>query len=121
VKIAELARAIEARLILPGGKDRPEIARIHGAETMSDLIANAAADTLLITPLANNQLIRVADLMDVPGICLVDGGVPDEALVAQARATGVAVLITRADLQTTCARAIACLSAKKAAGKAARP
>ena len=36
-----------------------------------------APDTLLVTSLNNNQLIRVAELMDVPGICLVSGWTAD--------------------------------------------
>lgn len=115
VKIAELARAIDARLIVPVGSDDPEIRRIFGAPAMSDLIANAAADTLLITPLNNSQLIRVADLMDAPGICLVDGQEPVAGLVERASSTGTALLVSRADFISTCARAAECVSAGKAA------
>jgi len=82
---------------------------------MSDLIANAAADTLLITPLNNIQLIRVADLMDAPGICLVDGQDPVAELVERAVSTGTALLVSQADFVTTCERAAGCVSAEKAA------
>jgi hypothetical protein len=59
---------------------------------MSDLIANAGRDTLIVTSLNNSQLIRVAELMDIPGICLAGGGVPSAELVERARASGTALL-----------------------------
>jgi hypothetical protein len=110
VKIAELARAIEASLIVASGKGDPEITRVYGAQAMSDLIANAAADTLLVTSLNNSQLIRVAELMDAPGICLVDANEPAVDLIERARLAGTALLLSRADFASTCARAAACIS-----------
>ena len=115
MKIADLARAIEANLIVPVGRSDPQIHRVFGSRAMSDLIANAAADTLLITSLNNSQLIRVAELMDVPGICLVDGMEPAADLVDLAASTGTALLLSRADLISTCARAAECVLAEKAA------
>ncbi len=109
MKISEIARAIEARLVVPCTRGDPEISRIYGGQAMSDLIANAAADTLLFTPLNNTQLIRVADLMDVPGLCLVAGSEPAEALVAHARASGTALLVCRWSLRHACEAAQAAL------------
>ena len=114
MNIEELTRAIEASLIVPAGKSDLQIARVYGAQAMSDLIANAGSDTLLITSLSNAQLIRVAELMDVPAVCLVDTQEPASELVELARRTGTALLLSRADFVSTYARAAACLSAKRA-------
>ena len=100
MRVEELARQIEARLVVPSSADR-EIRRVYGANTMSDLIANAAADTLLVTALCNTQLIRVAELMDVPAICLVDGTVPAAELADHARATGAALLVAPGSFRIT--------------------
>jgi hypothetical protein len=110
MRIEELARAIDARLILPSSSGNPSITSVYGGATMSDLMANAAPGTLLVTSLNNPQLIRVADLMDVPGICLVDGCVPSAQLVSQARTAGTALLVSPAGLPETCARALDCIS-----------
>ncbi len=114
VKIEQLARAIEARVVVPSGRGNPDINRIYAGATMSDLIANAGPGTLLVTSLANNQLIRVAELMDVPGICLVDGSEPAADLVSQARSAGTGLLVSRQSGESTCKRAAACLTGKKA-------
>ena len=75
---------------------------------MSDLIEHAASDTLLLTALNNNQLIRVAELMDVPGICMVSGADPLPELLARACAAGTAILVSPAGLEETCSLLEAC-------------
>ena len=112
MRLEDLARSIDAHLILPSGSGNPDIVSVFAGATMSDLMANAAPGTLLVTSLNNPQLIRVADLMDVPGICLVDGCVPSEKLVSRARAAGTALLISPAGLQDTRTRAARFISAE---------
>jgi len=114
MKVEQLANAIEARLVVSSGPANPDILRVYGGATMSDLIANAGPGTLLITSLANVQLIRVAELMDVPGICLSDGKEPDADVVALAREAGAALLVSRASRENLCARAAQCLAAEEA-------
>ena len=108
MRIEELARAIEARVIVPCGRER-SITSVYGAETMSDLIANAGPGMLLVTSLNNPQLMRVADLMDVPGICLVDGCAPVSEILSSAELSDTALLVSPFGLRETCARASDCL------------
>jgi len=114
MNIEELARAIEARLVVPSVSGSRNIEKVYGGITMSDLLANAAPDTLLVTCLNNIHLARVADLMEVPGICLVDGREPDAELVSHARATGKALLVANTDMVDTCARATRFVAAERA-------
>ena len=116
MRIEDLARAIEARLVVPNENHGCEVTRVYGANTMSDLIANAGGDTLLVTALSTTQLIRVAELMDVPGICLVDSTAPSPELLAQARSAGTALLVAPGTLESTLRRLKAFLS-----GSGARP
>jgi hypothetical protein len=113
MKVAELAHAIDARLFLGPGQGDSEIARVHASDTMSDLMEHAAAETLLVTTLNNNQLVRVAELMDVPGICLVSEADPAPELLARATAAGTAILVSRTGLAETCLLLEACLGASK--------
>jgi hypothetical protein len=68
---------------------------------MSELIAHATSDTLLVTSLDNCQLIRVAELMDVPGICLVENATPSPDFVAKAAEAGTAILVSPYSLEQT--------------------
>jgi hypothetical protein len=110
MNVKELANRIDAQLYLGAESGDTELASIYAADTMSDLIAHAAPDTLLVTSLCNNQLIRVAELMDVPGICL--SCQPGAELLAHARAAGTAILVSRFGLEETCARLSAIPGAK---------
>jgi hypothetical protein len=103
MNVKEIAQRIDAQLYLGEGSGDTPLAHIYAADTMSDLIAHAAPDTLLVTSLCNNQLIRVAELMDVPAICLVSGSCPASVeLLARARAAGTAILVSRVGLEETC-------------------
>jgi hypothetical protein len=110
MSIEELAKRIHARVYnLPIPSDRA-VSRFHAADTMSDLIAHAAADTLLVTSLNNSQLIRIADLMDVPGICLVAGAVPATDFLAHASAAGTAIIVAPGDIADTSRQLCGCLA-----------
>ena len=114
MKIEQLASAIEARVINQAGKRNPEVGRAYAGSTMSDLIANASPQTLLVTSLNNPQLVRVAELMDVPGICLVNGCEPAPELISHARGAGTALLVSTSGLRETLARITACLTSEEA-------
>jgi hypothetical protein len=101
MKLRDLAHGIEARLHPGSGNGDSEVTRVYAGDTMSDLIAHAASDTLLVTPLNNPQLARIAELMDLPGFCLVNGASPDPVLVEAARAAGTTIVVSAAGLEAT--------------------
>jgi len=78
---------------VPGMQPRT-VSRFYASNTMSDLIAHASPDTLLATALNNSQLVRVAELMDVPGICLVGGAQPSADLLSRAGEAGTTILVS---------------------------
>ncbi len=105
----ELAARIDAR-IYPGAMEPgPRVRSVYSANTMSGLIANASPETLLLTALNNSQLIRVAELMDAPGLCLVGAVQPGPELIAQARKSGVAIIVSPHGLEKTRALLEVCL------------
>jgi hypothetical protein len=115
MNVRELATRIDARIYPGAVESGPRVRFVHSANTMSDLIANASPETLLVTSLNNSQLIRVAELMDAPGLCLVGAVEPSPELVAQARISGVAIIISPHGLEKTQALLEACLRGVSAA------
>jgi hypothetical protein len=101
MNLNDLALAIEARFHHGGGNAASHVARVYAGVTMSDLIAHASSDTLIVTSLNNAQLARMAELMDVPGICLVNGAAPGPELLDAARRSGTAILVSPAGLEAT--------------------
>ncbi len=86
MKLDELARRIGAKVLTPGPADA-KITRIYAGDRVSDLLNEASSKTLLVTNLANLQMLRVAELMEVPGVCFVDGVEPDQEVVELASRT----------------------------------
>lgn len=96
MRLVELASFTGLKIVSPGADPEAEVYRVYAADTMSELIGHASAGTLLLTHLDNAQLARVAELMDAPAICLLDGAAPGRDLLAAAGAAGPAVLVSEA-------------------------
>ena len=74
VKLDELARHIGAQHRRRASSCRSASStKIYAGDRVSDLLNEASDRTLLVTNLMSLQMIRVAELMDVPGICFVNG------------------------------------------------
>ncbi len=52
--------------------------------------------------LASVQMLRVAELMDVPGICFVNGVEPEPEVVELAQTNGTLLLVSPAGVFETC-------------------
>ncbi len=102
VKLEELARNMGARVLTPGPAEGVAITRIYAGDRVSDLLTEASSQTLLITNLANLQMVRVAELMEVPGICFVDDIQPDPEIVELATANRTLLMVSPAGVFETC-------------------
>ena len=104
MKLEDLATNIGARIVTPGREGGTEIARIYAGDRVSDLLNEASDKTLLVSNLASVQMLRVAELMDVPGICFVNGIEPDAEMVQMAQENGTLLMVSRAGVFETCGR-----------------
>jgi len=113
MKLEDLAHNIGARVITPGRPGGTEIAKIYAGDRVSDLLNEASDHTLLVSNLASVQMLRVAELMDVPGICFVNDVEPDAEVVDLARQNGTLLLVSPAGVFETCGLIYQCLSGEK--------
>lgn len=105
MKLNELADRIGARIVTKDERTgRIEIDRYAHGDRVSDLLNEATESALLVTDLSNALLPRVAELMDVPAVCLLNGAVPAPEVVDAAIANGVALLVSPFDVHETCHR-----------------
>ncbi|HOT22866.1 MAG TPA: redox-sensing transcriptional repressor Rex [Thermoleophilia bacterium] len=104
MKLEDLARLIGARIVTPGAPGGTGITKIYAGDRVSDLLNEASDKTLLVSNLASVQMLRVAELMDVPGICFVNGVEPDDELVALAHGTGTLLMVSPDGVFETCGR-----------------
>ena len=109
MKLIELAEKIGARVVQHGKSTGIEIKRVYAGDKMSDLLNEASDTTLLVTNLANTQMVRIAELMDVPGICLLNDVVPGTEPVNSSLEHGTAIIVSAAGMFETCGRLYQCL------------
>ena len=102
MKLHELAQRIGARVLTPEVGNGHEVTRIYAGDRVSDLLNEASDSTLLVTNLANMQMVRVAELMEVPGICFVDGVDPGPEIIELATENGTALMVSPVGVFETC-------------------
>jgi len=88
---------------------------VYAGDRISDMLAHASETTLVVTNLTGEQLVRVAQLMDIPAICLVQGTTPDPEMKRQAEKLHKVLLTSPFDLFETCGRIYQCLQESGAA------
>jgi hypothetical protein len=115
MKVSEIAQILKAPILPPGASGEREVLHMYAGDRISDLIERATPDTLLVTNISNSQLIRVAELMDVPGIVVTGGAAPAPELLAAAGTTATAIVVSSEGLFETCGVLYA---AARAAGRA---
>lgn len=71
-----------------------DVSRAVASDRMSDLLEHASSTTLIITNLATAQLPDMAELMDVPAVCVTSCSPPTDAFLVAARRSRVAVLLS---------------------------
>ena len=102
MKLEDLAADIGATVVTPGKPGGTSVARIYAGDRVSDLLNEASDKTLLVTNLASVQMLRVAELMDVPGICFVNGVEPDVEMVELARDNDTLLMVSPQGVFETC-------------------
>ena len=113
MRLDELASKIGAKVHTPGRGANVEADQVYAGDRISDLLNAAGEHALLVSNLASTHLVRVAELMDIPGICLVHGQVPDAAMLDAAREHRTLLMASPLGLFETCGRVYECLATEK--------
>lgn len=103
MKILELAEKIGAKILTHTEKATiVEVTQIYAGDNISEILNRTSSSTLLVTNLSNTLLPRVANLIDVAAVCLVNGISPKTELVTEAEDQGVILLVSPMSLFETC-------------------
>lgn len=94
MKLREIAELLNCE-VLVGEKflDR-EVKYAFGSDLMSDVLAYTEEETVLLTGLCNNQVIRTAEMLDLKSIVFVRGKCPTEEIVNLAKEDDILILRT---------------------------
>lgn len=84
--------------------DAIEVETGAAADLMSDVLAFARPNALLITGLINPQVVRTAEIAEIRAIVFVRGKRPSQEVITLAEEAGIALLGTRYTMYETCGR-----------------
>lgn len=100
MKICTIRDLLNARVI--AGEDRlgNHVYSACGSDMMSDVLAYGQGQSLLLTGLLNQQVIRTAEMLDMHCIIFVRGKTPAEEVLTLAREKGIAVISTQRGMFT---------------------
>jgi predicted transcriptional regulator len=104
MKIDEIARTLDAKVISAGYPEDLDIKAACGADLMSDVMAFVKDDVALLTGLVNPQVVRTAEIMDIRVIIFVRGKYPTPDIVKLAAEREIVLLSTRYPMFISCGR-----------------
>jgi predicted transcriptional regulator len=102
--LREIQTILDAELLCGAQRLDDQVSRAFGSDLMSDALAYADQDTLLLTGLCNPQVVRTAEMLDITHIVFVRGKRPNEETLELAREGGLAVLATGQTMFNACGR-----------------
>ena len=99
MKTSDLELFLGAKCVQSSFKDR-EIEGAYASDLLSDAIANAMENGLLITIQAHKNTVAVATLKDLAAIILCNDRPVPYDMIEAARAEGIAIFLTSDDQYT---------------------
>ena len=102
MKISEIKRLLNADVLCGDEQLEDEVNSAFGSDMMSDVLAFVQDRCILLTGLVNAQVIRTAEMMDMPCIVFVRGKRPSEDMIKLAREMNMVVLSSKRRMYDAC-------------------
>lgn len=90
----DVRELLKCKLLTPDADLSKEIKEVVASDGMSEILAFARSDELMITGLTNIQSIRTADIAGVSAVIYCRGKCPADNVVEFARRKNIPVLVT---------------------------
>ena len=98
----EIRRLLNADVPLDFGSLDADIHSAFASDLLSDTLAYADHCTVLLTGLCNTQVLRTAEMLDIPAIIFVRGKKPTDEMLELAREDHVCILQTGYSMYAAC-------------------
>lgn len=102
--IEKVKEILEAEIITGLDNQEMEVEVGCASDLMSDVLAFAKPDSILLTGLTNPQVIRTVEMADIKAICFIRGKKPDENTIKLAESKDILVLTTHLPMFESCGR-----------------
>ena len=93
--LRDIKELLEAEVLIGEDQLDMEVKTAFVADLMSDVLAFATADSLLITGLTNPQVVRTADVLDIAAIMMGRGKRPSPETFQLAEELNIPILTTK--------------------------
>ena len=100
MKISTIRELLNAEVLAGEANLGHHVYSACGSDMMSDVLAYGQGQSLLLTGLLNQQVIRTAEMLDMRCIIFVRGKTPAEEVLTLAREKGIAVISTQRGMFT---------------------
>ncbi len=104
MKLRKIKEILDAQVVCGEDALNMEVETGCGADLMSDVLAFAKANSILLTGLTNQQLVRTAEMADIKALCLVRGKEPSDECIQLAKSKKIPVLKSRLPMFEACGR-----------------
>lgn len=102
--IREIMKLLDAQVLCCEDALDSEVVDAFSCDMMSDVLAFATNESLLITGLLNPQVVRTAMMLDMRCIVFVCGKIPTPEIISLARENGIVLLVTDHNMFTASGR-----------------
>ena len=102
MKISKMQELLDAEVLCCEENLGKHVYSAFGCDLMSDVLAYATDQAVLLTGLVNPQVIRTALMMDMVCIVFVRSKTPNDEMIALAKEHGIVMMRTNKTLYTTC-------------------
>lgn len=102
MNLKEIAEILGAEIIASDESSELTVPNAYACDLMSDVLAFCPPGALLLTGLTNIQIIRTAQMLDLPAVVFVRGKKPLEETLQLAKDSNIPVMLTRLSLYESC-------------------
>jgi len=104
LKIIDIAKVLNAEILVPGNDMENEVFSVCGSDLMSDVMAYVKDNVVLLTGLVSPQVIRTAEMMDIKVVVFVRGKKPPATVTKLAQEKDIIVMSTSETMFTACGK-----------------
>ena len=100
--VNDIIKILDAKALAGADHLNNEVKTACGSDMMSDVLAFAKTQCVLLTGLCNPQVVRTAEMMDIVAIIFVRGKMPDQTMIEMADEIGLPILSTGHRMFSAC-------------------
>lgn len=93
MNLAEIAHLTGSSIVTQSDLTIPQFG--FASDLMSDVLRVDEDDMILVTGLSNLQVVRTAEVMDIPLVIIVRGKSIDESMISLAKEKGITILSSK--------------------------